>query len=469
MLVGSLTRAECVRLDSYLKQHKLGDAGVLIAYDRREEYKNGQHPERELAALQDAAAALLHNLYLGGARQDDSGGRGGRGGGGRDAGGGRGGGRGRGGGGGGAAAEEDELINAAAEPYSDMESIPLGGASLESADDFPTLAPGGSNGGGGGGSLAPLSANWTSNANQSVFRSVAPPTAPRTAAARPDEFPALGGGQFPSLGGGGGGGGGQSLLSRWAAGNAPRVAAAPRAPQFGSIDISDGTAAPQAVAPPAQFPGLHVEAFPSLGGGRPLAARPAAAPPPNFARVANAPPVASIGAFTAAASVAPPPRTFEPQPEMFPSLGAAVAVEKAASAATIPRDRDELIARNKVLMKALHAAAARHGVPDAMLDFRQISASFQRGELTSMAYFGKFRGLFGEHAMRAHLPELILLLPDQAKREELAKILDAFDRAVPLHAAVTHAPRSGGAAGVGTFSAPATHRSGAAGGWARAR
>ena len=50
--VRRLTRDECVRLDDYLHTHKLGDAGVLIAYDRRAEYVRGAHPEAQLAQLQ---------------------------------------------------------------------------------------------------------------------------------------------------------------------------------------------------------------------------------------------------------------------------------------------------------------------------------------------------------------------------------------------------------------------------------
>ena len=113
-------------------------------------------------------------------------------------------------------------------------------------------------------------------------------------------------------------------------------------------------------------------------------------------------------------------------------LGAAVTVERAKSKATIPKDRDELILRNKLLASGLQAAAKRNGSHDAVADFRTLSGAFQRGEVTSMAYFKQFNGLFGDETTHALFPELVLLLPDQAKREELSRVFDAFDRSRPL-------------------------------------
>jgi hypothetical protein len=52
--------------------------------------------------------------------------------------------------------------------------------------------------------------------------------------------------------------------------------------------------------------------------------------------------------------------------------------------------------------------------------------------VTSFAYFKQFQTLFGDATTRRVFPELVLLLPDQAKREELAKVFEAFDRSQPL-------------------------------------
>jgi hypothetical protein len=330
-----LTRDDCERLDRYLSTHKLGDAGVLIAYNRREEYKNGVHPEEELAQLQEAAAALLHNLYLGATRPEpDRGARGGRGGG-RDGGG-------RGGGRGGGAPDDEDAGAEAAEPFDDTESVALGGASLGSVDDFPTLS--GAPGAPTAAPLAPLSSSWIGSTGAAGRRPCAPPATPHTAAARPEEFPALGGmggarGALP-----------QPAPPRGGAGLwSGSISSTARAPP------ADGSDAPMSAAlapPPSHFPGLPDEAFPSLGGGgarrAPPPPRPALAPAVGgWSRAATAPPPPSVTAApmqsVAALAAPPPPRKFEEQPEDFPSLGT-VAVQK-ATAASVPTNRDECATR----------------------------------------------------------------------------------------------------------------------------
>ena len=47
-----------------------------------------------------------------------------------------------------------------------------------------------------------------------------------------------------------------------------------------------------------------------------------------------------------------------------------------------------------------------------------------------MAYFGQFRNLFGVPVTQRLFPELVLLLPDQTKREELSKRCEITDRLV---------------------------------------
>ena len=106
--------------------------------------------------------------------------------------------------------------------------------------------------------------------------------------------------------------------------------------------------------------------------------------------------------------------------------------------------RDELIARNKALVAALTRAARANGAHDALQSFRTLSAAFQKGEVASMAFFGQFRQLFGEEVCSALFPELVLLLPDRTKREELARIYEAFDRSRPLHAATLRAAKNSG-------------------------
>jgi hypothetical protein len=75
-----LTRDECKRLDAYLREHRLGNAGVLYAFDHQEEYKKDRSPTlgqalrhsiaswRRLPPLSGggchpAHKGLLNNLY----------------------------------------------------------------------------------------------------------------------------------------------------------------------------------------------------------------------------------------------------------------------------------------------------------------------------------------------------------------------------------------------------------------------
>ena len=95
---------------------------------------------------------------------------------------------------------------------------------------------------------------------------------------------------------------------------------------------------------------------------------------------------------------------------------------------TVPKNREELVMRNKMLIAGLSGAARANGTPDAVVHFRELSAAFQRGEVTSMAYVKHFRELFGKDTTARLFPELILLLPDEVKREELSRVFDALDR-----------------------------------------
>ena len=59
-----------------------------------------------------------------------------------------------------------------------------------------------------------------------------------------------------------------------------------------------------------------------------------------------------------------------------------------------------------------------------------MSITFQKGQLTSMAYLGAFRQLFGDSLSRALFPEVMALLPDESKRVELKACFDVFVRGV---------------------------------------
>ena len=63
-----ITRDECVRLDAYVRQHKLGEANVVLAFERKDSYVNGVSPDVLVAQAQEAASTLLHNLYVGSQR-----------------------------------------------------------------------------------------------------------------------------------------------------------------------------------------------------------------------------------------------------------------------------------------------------------------------------------------------------------------------------------------------------------------
>ena len=127
-----LTRDDCEALDAHLTKHKLGKASVCYAFDHQEDYKKKDSPENQVLRLQEEASALLRSLYSGGSYSADGSGQEGRGGrGGR----GRGSGRGSGGRQEEAPAEEPAVVDE--EQFA--ESVPLGGADLESPADFPTL------------------------------------------------------------------------------------------------------------------------------------------------------------------------------------------------------------------------------------------------------------------------------------------------------------------------------------------
>jgi len=82
-----------------------------------------------------------------------------------------------------------------------------------------------------------------------------------------------------------------------------------------------------------------------------------------------------------------------------------------------------------------------------------------RTQVSSMAYFSQFLEIFGDATSRKLFPELVLLLPDQAKREELARVYEAFERSQPLGALGT--PSHGApSARIGVFKGSGAKRAG---------
>ena len=129
---------------------------------------------------------------------------------------------------------------------------------------------------------------------------------------------------------------------------------------------------------------------------------------------------------------------------MFPALE--------PGAGQVPASREELVARNRALMANLRQLSEElqaAGQPDRMQGFKQISMSYQKGQVSSMAYFSSFRQLFGADASRSLFPELVLLLPDAAKRAELTDCYTAFSRQQPQPKAAPQPQPQWGGRGAG--------------------
>lgn len=79
-----------------------------------------------------------------------------------------------------------------------------------------------------------------------------------------------------------------------------------------------------------------------------------------------------------------------------------------------------------------------------MAQFKKSSIAFQRGDLDCKVYLTTFRQTFGDVASRLYFSELLLLLPDEGKREELQNCYDEFNHrcAAPLAVSQSSAPPS---------------------------
>lgn len=420
-----LTRDDCVRLDAHLRKHRLGKACVEHAWENKEDYKRQNAATSQVRDIQAEATELLRAFYAASGHDSGAlrgGGRGGRG---------RGFGRGGGGGGEEAAARHDYVDE---EEF--VESVPLGGAQISSAADFPSL---------GDASVpppaaaTPLQASWLGRGGGGLS-----PAASGVDLANAEAFPSLGGagrgGGAPLSAGGWGGRGGAALRQ-------------PAAAPAGGASLAAFAGAQGGREPPAVD---SAEAFPSLGGGpapRPSSsaagvggwsravASAAPAPPPTMAQ-------------TAFASAEPPPSIDSA--EAFPTLGAAM---RSGVPPARRLDRDELVRRNRSLQAALSGSLAGEGRERGMGLFKVASLAFQRGASDATAYIAAFVHVFGNEAALVHLPELIALCPDAPKQADLGRAFDVFraERLAERGAAVERS-----AAGVGTFG-----RGGRSNGWGR--
>ena len=356
-----LTRDDCLRLDAHLRKHRLGKDVVVHAFDHQEDYKKKDTPENQVVRLQEEASTILRNLYSGGggdrsAESSRQRGRDTRDA--RDAGEGR---------------HADE--EAEPEPAAFEETVALGGAVLQSIEDFPSLCDAPET------ALAPqppLNTNWcTSDRVRGSTQLTQPGAFPSLMESMSidDSFPSLGGstGSAGSTGGAGGAGSASApaparnspLVGRWANGAALPPAGRGRGAACAPVVSSMAPAsAPQLTGD--AFPSLGGEAFPGLGAepkrgagtkaNRALVGVPAgkwgASAAEAVRQVPSGPPqlLSSDLAGAPKPALPPPPKEFNAVASDFPVLAP---TPKAAP----PQSREELIARNKVTTPPLSADA----------------------------------------------------------------------------------------------------------------
>jgi len=398
-----LTSDDCRRLDEHLRNTNSAKACVLQAFENKDQYNKRDSPENVIRQLQQEADLIMRSLYESSSLhgRSDRERRGDR------------------------NAEVHELH--AGEISEFDETVPLGGASVTSVEDFPTLTQ----------NEAPATAPPTSL----IVSQWSAPSAARvaerrmaeahTANARPEEYPTLGGAPStanPSFASG-----------RWGANSATHIAVHSSASLASGGIITNGfhVAAPPAAqsAPPAPSAPPVPADFPVLGGGKPATSvRPivAAAWSRDHPSVVSKAPTTQITATASVASSPAPavPQSYEAQPADFPTLvGVTQPNGQPTCAMSLPRSREELIARNKVLLNILRQASdeLRHGnEPDAMREFKRVSAEFQKGQLDGQSYLSAFRSLFGDATTLRVFPEVIALLPDSSKRADLSVCFDTF-------------------------------------------
>jgi len=226
----SLTSEDCLKLDAHLVEHRLGKPGVKHAFDHVEDYKKQQSPENQVLRMQAEANAVLRSLYasMGAGQASEDSGDGGRAGRGR--------GRGRH-----APEPEWQADPSEFEPGEFEESVPLGGADLGSAAEFPSLLAAAAAAGAGhpeaAAGVGPLNPSWLGgsrgvgvvtlgNASQAALASMSEQE-------QEEAFPSLGG-AAPAGRGRGRGRGAPAPTASWSA----RPGAPP--PPGGGYDASSG-------------------------------------------------------------------------------------------------------------------------------------------------------------------------------------------------------------------------------------
>ena len=452
----SLTGDDCSQLDAHLVDHRLGKPGVKHAFDHVEDYKKQQSPENQVLRMQAEANAVLRSLYesMSGGQPSDDSGEGGRAGRGR--------GRGRH-----APEPEWQVDPSEVEPRDFQESVPLGGADLGSAAEFPSLLAAAAAAAAGAGAeppeagapaVAPLNPSWLGssrgvgvvtlgNASQAALASMSEQE-------QEEAFPSLGGNGAAGRGRGRGRG---APTPGWGA----RSSAAP-APGYGAASGGGHVPAPPpfAAARAMPTPDQLAEAFPSLGGefgAARRAAMPAAAPLWKAHSAAHSAVAVTPLSSGGGASAPQPPKEFAATNAEFPSLGGPPAAlpparkqkqkqkqkgggggggggeggDGPAAVLVPPRSREEAVLRNKLLMQSLAEAVLDSGRPDGLLEFKALSVGYQRGQIDAAAYVEAFVSLLGSHVASRLFPEVAQLLPDPDKRVELSA---AYDESFHLHA-----------------------------------
>lgn len=386
-----LTKEDCQRLDAHLRKYHLGKPIVEYSFNHKADYKQSASPENQVRQLQQEAARLLESLYIG---------RGGR-----EA---------------ARASVRTEGRGGAqqADDGSFVETVPLGGAEIESPADFPTLSQAGLAAYPSEEAVAaaaPQTASWVVTGSSGRHAGLHPAMRSGSGSAinLAEDFPSLGGSGFPSLGSG-------SSSSR---ANSASLSASPAAARWagaaGSRVVASYSQPAEEVAAPAAPNVPGPAAFPSLGGsartpqvsgqwsrGGSSAAAIVAAPPPP------------IGAGAASMAPVPPPE-FKATVSDFPTLGAAPArAQGGAPSQRAPSQKigatsvpEEVIQRNRALMANLAELERQQGTAGSLLRLRDLNVAFQKGEMLAPAFVSGYFSIFGEPGA-PFFRELAELYPD---------------------------------------------------------
>eukprot|EP00299_Pterocystis_sp_00344_P017108 c8581_g1_i1.p1 GENE.c8581_g1_i1~~c8581_g1_i1.p1 ORF type:complete len:590 (+),score=100.65 c8581_g1_i1:35-1804(+) len=87
-----------------------------------------------------------------------------------------------------------------------------------------------------------------------------------------------------------------------------------------------------------------------------------------------------------------------------------------------PQSQEELVSRNRKLVADM--TACLKGDQQKFTEFRSISADFKNGKISSVEYYQHFTEMMGPEGVEL-FPELIALLPDRSKRENLIQAMNA--------------------------------------------